>query len=379
MAVLTDAAEALKIAKITMMMQKNTSFYTSILFSLKQTFTEELPTAATDGKELLINPEFFWDLPANQRIALLAHEVLHVALDHMHRRGKRDPKLWNVAADYVINDALAQAYYTLPAGALLDSKYRNMSTVQVYNLLDKKTDQEKQQLTGNCAMDIQYPTGDADTDVTEESVNDIIMRATSQAKMMGQAPGSVPGEIDIMLQNTLSPPLPWYTILQNFLVSYSKDDYTFRKPNKRFMPHYYLPTAYSEAICDLAICVDTSSSVTDGEFNDFITKIAEIQRVMNPKKITVVSFDTAIKNVQTVDAGENPFKKLKFKGRGGTRISPVHKWIAENKPTVTIVFTDGEFSQSAPADRSLPLVWLIYNNPSWKSEHHQRVIHYNIK
>jgi predicted metal-dependent peptidase len=379
MTVLTHAQEALKIAKITMMMQKNTAFYTSILFSLKQQFTEDMPTAATDGKNLLINPNFFWDLPTNQRIGLLAHEVLHVALDHMHRRENREPQLWNVAADYVINYALSNAGYSLPPGALIDSQYRDMSTVQVYDLLNKKSDVQKQYLTGGCTMDIQYPTGDAKTDIPQDTVTDIIMRATTQAKAMGQDPGSVPAEINITLQRTLNKPLPWNTILQNFLTAYAKDDYTFRRPNKRFMPTYYLPTAYSEAICDLAICVDTSSSVAEHEFNDFITKISQIQNVMNPKKITVVSFDTSIKNIQVVGEGEDPFNKLKFKGRGGTRIAPVHAWVAEHKPTVTIIFTDGEFSQSTPVNKSLPLVWLIYNNPSWKCAHNQRVIHYDIK
>ena len=374
-----DAAEALKIAKITMMMQRDTAFYTAILFSLKQNITEEIPTAATDGRTLLINPAFFWDLPLNERITLLAHEVLHVALDHMHRRGNRNPELWNVAADYVINYCLVAANYKLPAGGLYDSQYANMTTEQVYALLDKKSNQEQQKLISQCNIDVQYPeqAKDPGNAVTQDEVTDIILRATTQAKAMGQSPGSIPGEIDINLQRTLNPPLPWKIILPRYLTEFSKDNYTFKRPNRRFMPDFYLPTAHSEAICNLAICVDTSSSVEDHQFNDFITKIYEMQKMMKPKKISIMAFNTQFVSEQELDEYDDPFKKLKFKGRGGTRIQPAHEWIAKNKPTVAIIFTDGEFNQTSPIDKSIPIIWLIYNNPGWKSTF-GRVIHYNI-
>lgn len=380
-AIYDNAAETLKIAKITMMMQKDTAFYTSILFSLKQVFTEILPTAATDGKNLLVNPEFFYNLSVNERITLLAHEVLHVALDHMHRKGDRDPQLWNVAADYVINYSLKNTGYILPKGALYDSVYKDNSTVEVYDILNKKQESEKQNLTAGCNLDIQYPGDgtDSKSDVTEEEVTEIILRAQTQAKSMGQSPGSVPQEIGIELERTLNPPLPWYTILQNYMTEFNKDDYTFKRPNRRFLPDYYLPTARSEAVCNLAIFVDASSSVDQSDFNDFITKIAEIQKVMNPKKIEVVAFDTRIKSVQVVEEHENPFDKLKFNGRGGTRIHPVHEWINTNKPTLAIIFTDGEFNQTEPLNKNIPLIWLIYNNPHWESKHGGKVIHYEIK
>lgn len=383
-AVYNDAANALKIAKITMMMGKNTTFYTTILFSLKQTITEELPTAATDGCNLLINPQFFYDLSPNKRLTLLAHEVLHVALDHMHRVGKRDHQLWNIAGDYVINGHLAKAGYELPDGGLLDRKYDGMTTEQVYDLLDKKSEQEKQSIItkmgSGIGADIQYPDqAEPGKAVTKDEVTEIILRASTQAQAMGQDPGSLPGEIAIQLQRTLNPPLPWYTILQNYLTEFNKDDYSFRRPNRRFLPHYYLPTAHSKAICNIAAFVDSSSSVSDSDFDDFITKVAEVQKVLQPKKITVVAFDTRIKSVQELTENDDPFRKLKFAGRGGTQIAPVHKWIAEHKPTVTLIFTDGEFQQHAPIDPRCPIVWLIYDDPQWKSRHGGRVIHYEPK
>ena len=376
-----DAEQALKVAKINLMMGRNTVAYTTVLFSLKQQFTEDIPTAATDGKNLLINPKFFIELDPNMRLTLLAHEVLHVLLDHMHRVGDRDHQLFNAAGDYVINGSLKNAKYTPIAKWLYDAKYDGMTTEQVYNILNKKTDQQKQaiinQMTNSTGGDISYPNpSNPDGSVTRDEVTNIILRAITQAKAMGQPPGSMPGEIEIELQHTLNPPLPWYIILQNYLTSFTKEDFTFRKPNRRYLPDHYLPTAHSEAVCNIAIAVDVSSSVTNHEFDVFISKIDEIKRTMNPKEITVISFNTRITGIQKLSEDDDVFKKLKFKGRGGTNVQCVYDHIQETKPTVTIIFTDGEFNQPKSNTR-YPIVWLIHNSPNWKSEC-GRVVHYNI-
>jgi predicted metal-dependent peptidase len=140
-----------------------------------------------------------------------------------------------------------------------------------------------------------------------------------------------------------------------------------------------MPTAHSEAVCNLAISVDISSSVTDHEFDVFIGKIAEIIAVMKPQKTTVIPFNTVVitKGIQELTPDDDPLKKLKFKGRGGTNVTEVLQWAADNKPTVMLVFTDGEFHQVEPPDKSVPLVWLVHNSPSWKTKW-GRVIHYNV-
>jgi predicted metal-dependent peptidase len=379
-----DAEQALKIAKITLMMGKATTCYTTVIFSLKQSLTEEIPTAATDGRELLINPNFFMGLPPNERLTLMAHEALHVLLDHMHRKGDRDHKIWNVAGDYVINGALKNAQYTPLSKWLYDAAYDGKTTEQVYDIIIKKSPQQQQYILDQCSgdspngNDVNYPDQvDPKDAVTQDEVTSIILRAVTQAKAMGQPAGTMPAEIDIELQRTLNPPLPWYIILQNYLTSFAKEDFTFRKPNKRFLPDYYLPTAHSEAVCNLAIAVDISSSVSDHEFNVFIGKIDEVKRTMNPKETTVISFNTKITRIQTLSEDDDAFKKLKFNGRGGTAVHEVMGWAEENKPSVLLIFTDGEFTQVEPKNKNIPIVWLIHNDPKWQTKW-GRVIHYNV-
>ena len=74
--------------------------------------------------------------------AVLAHEVLHCALGHHCRRGGRDPQLWNEAADLAINPILIGNGFTLPAGALLDPAFNNLSAEEIYaRLIDRSREE----------------------------------------------------------------------------------------------------------------------------------------------------------------------------------------------------------------------------------------------
>ena len=90
-------------------------FFGTLCLRLGAEFTEDIETAATNGEKLLINPKFFLKQTAEQRVGLLAHEVMHCVYMHVLRLNERDPFLWNVAGDYVINlVAVSYTHLTLP-------------------------------------------------------------------------------------------------------------------------------------------------------------------------------------------------------------------------------------------------------------------------
>src|SRR5215472_4066695 len=91
-----------------------------------------LPTMATDGSRIVYNPAFVDQLKPAELEGTLAHEVLHCALGHQCRRGERDPELWNQAADFAINPILLGNGFTLPAGALVDPAFNNLSAEEIY-------------------------------------------------------------------------------------------------------------------------------------------------------------------------------------------------------------------------------------------------------
>lgn len=107
------------------------------------------PTACVDGKRIYFNPEFVEGLTEKQRMGLLAHEVMHPALQHLWRRGNRDPGLWRAAADYVANAILLNARdehnqpaFELPPNGLHDDRFRGMAVEQVYALLEREAKEQ---------------------------------------------------------------------------------------------------------------------------------------------------------------------------------------------------------------------------------------------
>ena len=109
-------------------------FFGSLLFRLKGREQRSIPTMATDGVSLYYNPEFVDTLNSATLAGVLAHEVMHPALQHHLRRSKRDPRRWNEACDYAINPLLLDAGLSLPDGVLVDQRFRGMSAEQIYNV-----------------------------------------------------------------------------------------------------------------------------------------------------------------------------------------------------------------------------------------------------
>ena len=117
-------------------------FFGSLLFRLGGRASNSIQTMATDGVSLLYNPAFVETLNAAELAGVLAHEVMHPALQHHTRRGDRDRKRWNMACDYAINPLLLDAGLTLPKDVLIDHRFRGMSAERIFNLIEEQQDQD---------------------------------------------------------------------------------------------------------------------------------------------------------------------------------------------------------------------------------------------
>lgn len=359
--------KALSKAKIALMAKADTTFFTTICFSLKCEFDSSIPTACTNGTYIKLNPDFFMSLDREEQVFLLVHESMHVAYIHMDRLQTRDQRIFNMAADYVINLQLVERGFKMPKEGLIDAQFKGMSTEQVYQYLLQNPPQE-----GDLPMEDLVPA-DAPGELVE-AVNDILIRAAMQSKMANEKPGSIPQELEVFINSLTNPKLPWHQILMKYVNSTNKEDYSWQRPNRRFMPDMYLPSLYSESLGHIAVAVDTSGSVSGEEFTQFISELHSIIKSVKPKEITLIDFDTSIKEVHKVKSVQE-LSKIRFKGRGGTCVRDLINWVNAAKPTVTLVFTDGEFYNSS--DTKLPLVWLIHNNKRFKSKY-GKTIHYDI-
>lgn len=380
---------ALDKCKIGLMRCRDAVFFTVIAFSLKHKWDSSRPTAYVDGVHMGWNPDFFMSLTKEERIGVMVHEACHIAFDHIGLTKLRSswcPDILNKAADHVINLMLLERGFTLPSIRLADERFKGMHTEQVYRILEQEAQQGQPQQTNSMA-DIVISQGDdpgqgdkGSSGLNEaqlaKHVRDIIVRAKIQSEMSGEEPGTIPGEIQLWLDNLLNPTLPWQTILRRCFTEYAKNDYSWKRPNRRFFPQHYLPSLHSINLQDLTFYVDISGSVADYQFNMFVSEIAGVLKMLKPKHITIVQFDTAIHHVDKVSSLQE-LKKIEFHGRGGTHIECILQHMEQNKNSLSLVFTDGGFR--FPRDTfKQRIIWLINDNPKWVPQFGE-VIHFSTK
>jgi predicted metal-dependent peptidase len=115
---------------------------------------QDIRTAGTDGKVLLVNPVWYKAWTVGKKITVFAHELYHAALGHNLRRGKRDAKLWNKACDHEVNNMLVDSgKYEVDFKEedwVCDRKYRGIVAERIYDdMLDELEDEaesEKQKV-----------------------------------------------------------------------------------------------------------------------------------------------------------------------------------------------------------------------------------------
>ena len=122
----------------------------SVIANLEFKASKDIATAGTDGKVLLYNPKFLGGLSEKQQIFIFAHEICHVAFEHIFRSEGKDKRLWNIATDSVINALLKQDGLPIVEGGVDIPEAINYDAEEMYNkLLEEKKKQEQQNSQGN--------------------------------------------------------------------------------------------------------------------------------------------------------------------------------------------------------------------------------------
>lgn len=108
-------------------------------------------TAATDGKNIYVDPNYFASLSETDRLFTIAHEIMHIKFMHMYRLKdksgvKRDPELWNIATDAIINANLERDGFTIKEGYVNMPEALDYSAEEFYQkLLQEKEKKEQEQ------------------------------------------------------------------------------------------------------------------------------------------------------------------------------------------------------------------------------------------
>lgn len=358
-----QAVKALEKAKLALMLgRRKTAFFSSLICQMRQEITTRIPTAATNGLTLFYNPDFVESLNTDELLGLMLHEIGHVIYEHVSRTkeiGLNTQKM-NIAGDYYINHWLDVMGYVLPDGALLDYKFAGWSTMKIYDYLNNNPDE----CPSDFEMDIEAPPEGINEEELVQRVESNIIKAATQAHLANE-PESIPANIRQKIEDILNPKLPWNVILANYMDEYAKDDYSWKRPNRRFLPEFYLPSLHSIALNQMTFGVDVSGSTTGKTLSLIWKEVNYLWETMQPKRARLMTFDSKVQHNEMYEQGTS-LDEIVLVGGGGTDVKPLLDSIQKEEPMVSLIFTDGYFTMPDMDNINTDIIWIIIGSCDFK-------------
>lgn len=125
-------------------------FFGSVVANVDYKENKDIPTAGTDGETIYYNPEYLEGLSVEEQTFIFAHEVCHIAFNHILRSEGKNPELWNIATDGVINQFLKRDGLKVAPGGVDMAEAINYDAEQLYEkLLQEKQQRQQQSGQGN--------------------------------------------------------------------------------------------------------------------------------------------------------------------------------------------------------------------------------------
>ena len=360
------------IQKCILQVRRECSFFGSLMLFAQIETTKKLPTAATDGRKIFFNEEFLNSLSSKEQNALMLHEVLHMALLHVTRRQNRDPHIWNIAADIVVNDLIERnTSFPLPQGAITDTRFQDKSVEYIYEALLKSEKKYKLVINdilqpGNSEQNegdtnLSEPLSQEETDEIESFWKDKMeILKNSSEHNLSNGKGSLPAGIEQEISTILEPEVDWRHALWKYV---GKTPADFDDLDRRFIyKGLYLESLLTEAV-EVSVCIDTSGSVSDELLMQFTGELKGILRSYPNVKCSLFFADTDLAGPYEIDRIEQMPKAI---GRGGTNFVPFFDYLKKHgeennllgNNKLSIYFTDGygDFPQQEPDN---PTMWLV--------------------
>jgi len=331
-------------------------FFASMLMKRQLIEDESIKTAAVDQRgQIYINPKWFETLSVDEIVFVLAHEVGHIMGQHALRRGSRTPKRWNIAGDAWINDMLKDAGIGDPIAGCVDMPgSKDRTTDAIYNDLPDDPDGDGPGGTGDDIIERGSPLTSEEADRLDVETRVEIAQAAQAAK----AQGKLPGALAKIIADLIDPGTPWYDVLERYMTSYVRGDYSWARPNRRFKD--YLPSVGRvQEMGEVVIQVDVSGSITQQELSYYQGHLARILEQCNPERVHLLYVDTGVRLHKVFERGDE--FQLEFYSGGGTDMEYGFEFLAKEgiEPEVFVCLTDGYTSFSESNSPAYPVVWCI--------------------
>ena len=386
------AEQRIQRAHVWLMKNPNYCLYSGVFMVGKVEVADDVPTACTNGRDVIYGRAFTDKLSETNLRGLILHENLHKAFRHTttwkHLYDKH-AQMANMACDFVINLMIVDSDpmgrdVALPKDGLLDPKYRGWDSQAVFNDLMKQAekgsvhiktvgDQQGKDIPVEKGKQYQIGEGgetldqhdwegakEMDAKEKEQLAKDIDQALRQGAILAGKMKGNVPREV----VDALEAKVDWREALREFVNSFcmDKDESTWRRPNRRWIDQdVYMPSLIGESVGRLVVAIDMSGSIGDAEVGQFLGEVRKICETVRPEGIDLIYWDTEVCQHEKYDQDQldNLLSSTKPKGGGGTDPECIPKYIADHKlkPECAVILTDGYVSSWGKWD--CPTLWGI--------------------
>lgn len=278
-------------------------------------------------KEIYVNP--FAHLTEQEWRFVLAHEYLHAALCHEARMGKRDPEIWNVACDYVINQWLRDMEVgSMPQDVLFDPELKGLSAESVYDLLAVNLRKYKRMAKHDILFGPPGWTDSKDFVDLDAWCRSAIQHGLDyhQAHERGCLPSGLIEEIWALSQ----PPIPWDVKLAKWFderFEPLEKCRTYARLSRRQSSTPDIPRPSwryeeaSEAGRTFGVLLDTSGSMDRSLLAAALGAISSYSAARDVSKVRVVFCDAAPYDQGYMEVTDIA-GSVKVRGRGGTVLQP---------------------------------------------------------
>jgi len=397
-----------RISKSKINIHRRTPFFSYLIEHLNFVKNNTVLTMGVDKKaNCFYNSEFVDKLESNELDGLLAHEVMHLALNHPERgKGKEitinGDSLWNIAIDISVNHLLVENDFRLPKyGIIPKNGVVTVYGITVENIPDKSSEEIYEELKGQLKQLMQKQKGKGKKDNDDESsitvsgfdedegkgfdqhewnknsgegsqktdksgnskeseISDkiqgknwdkIIAEAYHHAKLIGKSPAGFEREFENLHKHKLN----WRTILRRTVASKIPYDLTYRRPNKKYLwGDIYQPSFTGEKI-KVVCSIDTSGSMSQDDLTDIVSELLGISRSFSQVEFRLLTHDVSVHDdIPITYNHEQKLKSIKLHGGGGTSHVPLYEYIKtkgiQRETKLLISFTDGysEFPEKRP-------------------------------
>ncbi|MBR3439117.1 MAG: hypothetical protein IKH13_06420, partial [Clostridia bacterium] len=337
----------LEIMRFKMELLKKMPFYGDIIMRIPFESNSSIPTAQTNGKSIEYNPSFLMSKSEANRNYIIMHEIFHILLRHCWRGNKNNPRIWNTAADMIVNDMLDKLKndmrllnipFERPADAVtgpvnptdtLENLYAQLLQINSHSGKNPKKVIVPTRRAGSSAefptpQDI-VPGNNSGPESGDEMLPaEIFLKQIIQDSALKNRSDTqsyfIPNEIFGITKSKI---IKWQTLLRGYLVEEISDDVSYTTPERKYIHMDLILPGHSlseSKIEEIWAFVDSSGSISHNELEQFLTQLYRISKEFKCI-INICYWDTSVTDVYKKLTKEEDILKSVPHHSGGTDIN----------------------------------------------------------